>query len=235
MGKPILIIDPGHGGTDPGAAANGIQEKDYVLQISLYQLERFKQLGIPAAITRTDDQTLDSGPRTQIVRDSGAKYCISNHLNAAGTPTAAGAEVIHSLYSNGQLAHKFMDALVACGLPKRRVFYREGKNGDYYYMHRETGTIETLIVEYDFITNAEGAQRIKANWKKYAEAIVKTFALHAGYNYTPPAAPKPAPKDWKQEGLEWLQQNLGVSDSWKATDPVDMGTLGTILKRMGDK
>ena len=40
-----------------------------------------------------------------------------------------------------------------------------------------------------------------------------------------------APKDWKQEGLEFLQKEYGLSDQWKATDPIDMGTLGTILRR----
>lgn len=39
------------------------------------------------------------------------------------------------------------------------------------------------------------------------------------------------PKDWKQEGLEFLQKEYGVSKDWKSTDIVDMGTLGTILSR----
>jgi murein DD-endopeptidase MepM/ murein hydrolase activator NlpD len=38
-------------------------------------------------------------------------------------------------------------------------------------------------------------------------------------------------KDWRQDGLEFLQKNYGVSADWKATDPVDMGTLGIILSR----
>lgn len=40
-----------------------------------------------------------------------------------------------------------------------------------------------------------------------------------------------APKNWKEVGLEFLQKEYGLSKDWKATDPIDMGTLGTILKR----
>jgi len=39
-------------------------------------------------------------------------------------------------------------------------------------------------------------------------------------------------KDWKQQGLEYLQKEAGISASWKPTDAVDIGTLGTILKRL---
>lgn len=185
--KPILIIDPGHGGIDPGCSGNGIREKDYTLKISLYQFERFKQLGVPVAITRTDDVTLDSGPRTNEVKASGAKYCISNHINAAGSTSAQGAETIHSIKSDGKLAHALMDGLVAAGLPKRRVFCKANSDGktDYYFMHRLTGNVSTVIVEYDFASNAEGAQRIKDNWQKYAEAVVQAFCRFAGFPYSP--------------------------------------------------
>ncbi|WP_345788237.1 N-acetylmuramoyl-L-alanine amidase family protein [Brevibacillus laterosporus] len=58
MATPILIIDPGHGGTDSDTVGNGLREKDLTLQISLYQFNRFKELGLPVAITRTTDITL---------------------------------------------------------------------------------------------------------------------------------------------------------------------------------
>lgn len=48
-----IVIDPGHGGDDPGASGNGIIEKDLTLDISKYMFNRFKELGIPVAITRT--------------------------------------------------------------------------------------------------------------------------------------------------------------------------------------
>lgn len=83
MAKPILIIDPGHGGIDPGGGTNRYwKEKDLTLKISLYQYNRYKELGVPVAMTRSIDKTLDPDERTRIVRNSGAKYCHSNHINA---------------------------------------------------------------------------------------------------------------------------------------------------------
>ena len=77
MAKSI-IIDPGHGGTDPGAIGFGVREKDWNLRISMYQYERLKELGAKVAITRTSDVTLDPVPRTNKIKN---KYdvCISNH------------------------------------------------------------------------------------------------------------------------------------------------------------
>jgi N-acetylmuramoyl-L-alanine amidase len=83
---PILIIDAGHGGVDPGGGNSALfSEKDMTLNISLYQYSRFQALKIPVAITRTTDSTIPSEERTALVRNSGARYCISNHINAGGT------------------------------------------------------------------------------------------------------------------------------------------------------
>lgn len=184
--KPVLIIDPGHGGKDPGASGNGIIEKDYTLKISLYQFERFKQLGIPVALTRSTDVYLDSDKRTDIVKDSGAKYCISNHLNAAGNADAAGSEVIHSIHNDGKLAHAFAEALKDAGQEFRRVFCRSNDGEDYYFMHRQTGNVSTNIIEYGFMTDAGDAARIKANWELYAEAVVRAFCSFIGHDYVRP-------------------------------------------------
>src|SRR5690606_32134964 len=156
--KPILVIDPGHGGKDPGGGSTANwKEKDFVLQISLYQYERFKHLGVPVTLTRDKDVYLSPSERAKIVRDSGAKYCISNHINAAGNASARGVETIHSIYSDGKLAKQIYDAIVAVGMPGRRVFSRSidnNKKVDYYFMHRDTGSVSTVIVEYGFATNA---------------------------------------------------------------------------------
>ena len=83
-----VVIDPGHGGTDPGAVANNLKEKDYTLLISKYMYDRFKELGIPVALTRDSDVTLSSDRRPS---EALAKFgngenviIISNHINAGG-------------------------------------------------------------------------------------------------------------------------------------------------------
>ena len=56
---------------------------------------------------------------------------------------------------------------------------------DYYYIIRETPNNQTLIVEYGFLDNAADAERLKNNYKKYAEAVVRAVTLYGGYKYIP--------------------------------------------------
>ena len=208
--NPELIIDPGHGGSDPGASGNGIVEKLMTLAISLYQYNRFKELGVKVALTRDTDKFIDSTPRANLVANSKAKYCISNHINAVTSTTAKGAEIIHSIHNDGKLAKAIASSLATAGqvLRPTTTFSKEGtklvvdskgqailKDGekqyvpngqDYYFMHRQTGSVTTNIVEYGFCSNAEDAARLQANWQTYAEAVVKAYCVFVGNKYTTP-------------------------------------------------
>lgn len=186
---PLLVVNPGHGGKDNGAQGNGILEDELNLQISLYQFQRFQQLGLPVAITRTDDTYQTPDELGAMVRGSGAKYCISNHNNAGG---GDGVECIHSIYSDGKLAWALYNAITAAGQNGRRVFFRTypGDNRqDYYFMHRLTRPVDTVIIEYGFVDHAADASQLKENWELWAEAVVKAFCEHVGYAYSSPQTP----------------------------------------------
>lgn len=83
-----IVIDPGHGGTDPGAVSNGLKEKDFTLRISKYMYDRLKELGVPVRLTRDSDVTLSPKERINKVQsffgDSKDVVVVSNHLNAGG-------------------------------------------------------------------------------------------------------------------------------------------------------
>lgn len=83
-----IVIDPGHGGTDPGAVNGDMKEKDYNLLISKYMYNRFKELGVPVKLTRETDISLSPSERTKKVQsffgNSKDVIVISNHLNAGG-------------------------------------------------------------------------------------------------------------------------------------------------------
>ena len=200
MAKSI-IIDPGHGGTDPGAIGFGVREKDWNLRISLYQYERLKELGANVAITRTTDVTLDSVPRTNKIKNK-YDYCISNHWNAFNG-SARGVETIHSIFSNGRFAKALADAIVkASGLPLRRVFKKGNSVGtDWYFMHRLTGNTETVIIEYGFLDNQTDHNWYKneANFYKVAEAVIEAVCKEIGITYkakgqvAKPSVPKGTP------------------------------------------
>lgn len=83
-----VVIDAGHGGSDPGASGNGIIEKDLTLLISKYMYDRLRELGIPVTMTRTTDETIDSTDRTNRIKNAYGTgkdvIVISNHINAGG-------------------------------------------------------------------------------------------------------------------------------------------------------
>jgi N-acetylmuramoyl-L-alanine amidase len=233
--KPILMIDPGHGGVDPGGGTNGYwKEKDLALIISLYQYERFQELGLPVLLTRDCDMTLQPNQRTQIVRDTEAKYCISNHINAGG---GEGAEVIYSIHSDGKLANGILDAITKAGQVKRRVFTRtlsSSPSKDYYFMHRDTGAVETVIVEYGFADSENDVKRLLSNWQSYAEAVVMAFCTHIGYGYE---RPRELNHDaWKYEGIEYLKAKeiLNDAEGWKKKldEPMPVWAVTLLMKKL---
>ncbi|ASK63691.1 N-acetylmuramoyl-L-alanine amidase [Virgibacillus phasianinus] len=186
--KPILIIDPGHGGRDPGGGSNRFwKEKEMSLAISLYQFKRYNQLGIPVELTRSTDITLSPEARTRIVRNSGASFCHSNHINAGG---GDGAEIIHSIYGGKRMAEKVAKELKASGQNIRRVFTRilpSNPRLDYYFMNRNTGNVTTAIIEYGFADSTkDDIQQLQSNWREYAEAVVRGFCLYTSHDYAPP-------------------------------------------------
>lgn len=242
--KPLLIIDNGHGGKDVGGGCNEYyKEKDVTLKMGLYQYVRFKELGVLAEITRDTDIYLSPADRTKIIRDSGVRFCISNHINAA-VPSARGVETIHSINSSSKLAKMLYDAITQSvpGTAGRRVFSKEStktKGIDYYFMHRDTGAVQTVIVEYGFATNEKDAVLIRDNWQTYAEAVVKAFCEYIGHPYTPPRIqndlyPEGTPK-WKKDLMDWLyDEKLLNDDEWKkkVDEPLPAWAVASILKQM---
>lgn len=175
-----VVIDAGHGGTDPGAVANNLNEKDLNLMISKYMYERFLQMGIPATLVRTTDETISP---TERVRRILAAYgnnpnvvVISNHINSSPTPnTAEGAEVIYALRNEDTLAKNILEALRSQGQVVRNVYQRtlpSDPSKDYYFIHRETGVTQPVIIEYAFINNDQDIRRLQENYRRYVDAIV---------------------------------------------------------------
>ena len=185
-----VIIDPGHGGTDSGATGNNLLEKDYNLLISKYMYDRFKELGVPVAITRESDTTLSPTDRVNTILNkfgnSSDVILISNHVNSGG---GEGAEVIYALRNRDTLAKRILENIGATGQTIRKYYQRRlpsDTSKDYYFIHRNTGNLEPLIVEYGFIDDTKDVEFLKENYKELAEAVISAVANYIGVPYTPP-------------------------------------------------
>lgn len=95
-GRPLVVLDPGHGGHDPGAASatGGLREKDVTLSIARTIREELLRSGrVRVALTRDDDRFLILHERSAIARAIGADLFISIHADSAANDAATGATV----------------------------------------------------------------------------------------------------------------------------------------------
>ncbi len=95
-GRPIVLIDPGHGGTDPGApgVSGNITEKQLTLIFSRELRDLLAQRGrVRVAMTRGDDRTLSLEQRAALALQLGASLLVSVHMDSAPNPLARGATV----------------------------------------------------------------------------------------------------------------------------------------------
>ena len=183
-----IVIDPGHGGDDPGASGNGIIEKDLNLLISKEMYEKFRSLGIPTYITRLDDSTLSPTERTKKILDAFGNdsnvIVISNHINSGG---GDGAEVIYALRNTDKLSNLILNELEKSGQNVRKAYQRRLPSDpakDYYFIHRDTGNTEPVIIEYGFLdSTGDDVNQLKNNYIKFADAVVTAVSNYIDLPY----------------------------------------------------
>ena len=185
-----IIVDAGHGGEDPGAISGSLKEKDFTLKASKYMADRLRQLGFNVKTTRDEDISLPKSQRVKRVKElfnnNPNVILISNHINAG---RGEGAEIVYSLKNNPTLATLALENIKDAGQLSRGVYQRvlpENPSKDYYYILRETGVKEPLLIEYGFIDNSRDQQKLQNNLLDYAEGVVKAIADYTNTPYTPP-------------------------------------------------
>ena len=185
-----IIVDAGHGGIDSGALGNNLQEKDLNLRAALYMYNRLKELGIPTKLVRDSDEYLPKEERVRRIKNlydnNPNTILVSNHMNAGN---GEGAEVVYSLKNNSTLADLVLNNIGEAGQKIRKTYQRrlpENPNKDYYYILRDTGNTEPILVEYGFIDNKNDSNRLNNNLEKYVEGVVKALATYIGYPYKDP-------------------------------------------------
>ena len=194
----MIIIDPGHGGSDNGGGSNQyFLEKDLNLKISLYQYNRLKELGIKVELTRYTDIDLYSEARIQriksIPKTGKNDLLISNHVNV-DYGNLDGAEVIYSIFNNDKFPKIVAKnlALVGQNLSPNGIYTRRNSNNlDYYYIIRESNGYEAILIEYGFADSPDDDVNLLVyKWEELAEAIVKSICEYYNYSYDRPKTEK---------------------------------------------
>lgn len=174
----IICIDPGHGGSDPGAVNGDRQEKEDNLALALLVAEYIEQAGYKALLTREDDTYLTLGDRCEIANENDAAYFISLHRNSA--EGGKGVEVWISSQKTAperRLAQNIMDALDNVDVQKNRGVKAgtQASNDTDYAVNKNTH-MPSCIVELGFITDAEDNRLLDKHMDEYARAIAQAIA-----------------------------------------------------------
>lgn len=222
----VVVLGPGHGGYDPGAIANGTNEKTLTLKIAKYCKDALEKNGrIQVYMTRESDTSVggatnasaDLKNRVSFAVSKNADLFVSIHLNSAGA-AAYGAEVYYpnsnyrsDIGQEGQkLASSIQKQLVNLGLYNRGVKVRQSENGstypdgsvqDYYAVIHQSkrNGFPGIIVEHAFLTNASDYQKYLSSDEKLktlGEADAKGIIEYINNNVKFGS--------WHQNGSQWM-------------------------------
>jgi N-acetylmuramoyl-L-alanine amidase len=147
-----VVVDPGHGGADPGAIGPaGIREKDITLAIAKQTVNFLKASGADVHITRSDDYYVSLASRVAQSHSSGAQIFVSIHCNSFGDNSTQGVETFYAANSSdGKLLAKAIQSKV---LALRPSLDRGVKVGNLYVIRENAAT--SVLVEVAFISNPQ--------------------------------------------------------------------------------
>ena len=169
--RKSVVIDAGHGGSDPGKiGVNKSLEKDINLQIALQVKEKLEKNKIKVVMTRVDGESLsstdaanhkadDMKKRVKIINESDASIAVSIHQNSYPAEEVKGAQVFYYTHSEeGKKMAEIMQENFRLANPSNK---RQAKENSTYYMIKKT-KIPTIIVECGFLSNWEEAELLNS-------------------------------------------------------------------------
>lgn len=179
-----IVIDPGHGGFDPGACANGLRESDVVLDISLKCADLLAARDdVLCLVTREDDlspnREMGLYTRADLANRKGADAFVSIHANAAGNFTAYGHEIFH-YYGSRSGRHLASSIFNAIRAEVTEIQPRAVKEAGFQVL-RDTA-MPAALVEAGFLTWVGDAEFLgrPAFRQKMAGAIAKGILAFVG-------------------------------------------------------
>ena len=168
-GRVVVMIDPGHGGKDPGAVGiGGLKEKDVILPISKKVAEILRKNGVNAVLTRNSDFFVSLKGRVNMAERRNADLFVSIHANSMGLsrPDINGLEVYY--YNSG----KRLADTVRKDITRKVKIRDRGIRRARFYVLRKT-SMPAILVETGYVTGREDAVKLKQGWfrNQMAEGI----------------------------------------------------------------
>ena len=190
--KNTVVVDPGHGGMDPGKIGiNDVEEKEINLEISLMLRDKLEKQGIQVVMTRETDQGLydedssnkkvqDLQRRVELIHEEQPVCVVSIHQNSYPDASVKGAQVFYYEDSTEgkKLAEELQNALIAQVDPEN---HRQAKGNTTYYLLERTD-VPLVICECGFLSNPEEAELLtdQAYQETLTDAIVSGILEYLG-------------------------------------------------------
>ena len=171
--RGVIFVDPGHGGRDPGAVANGIQEKDVVLTISLLLGQTLQGMGFTVYYARTNDIEIDLEPRVAAAERVNADVFVSVHANSLDSRNSS-VNGVETFFARGSTTGRELASYVQSQIISTTgATDRNAKAAGFYVIAKTS--MPAILVETGFVTNpAEARNLSNPNYQKQmAEAIAR--------------------------------------------------------------
>jgi N-acetylmuramoyl-L-alanine amidase len=165
--QKIIVIDPGHGGTQKGAVSSGVNEMDVNLSIARKLAAALRQTGATVIMTREADVTMDLPSRPQIAMDNSANFFIAIHCNSNMFPNSvSGTETYFHGWNPNSIYLAKMVQSAACESTKMsdrgaRSDRRDTSSSGFKVLRLLDSTdIPAILVECGYLNNAEDRRKL---------------------------------------------------------------------------
>ncbi|AQS59693.1 N-acetylmuramoyl-L-alanine amidase family protein [Desulforamulus ferrireducens] len=243
MARKILVLDPGHGGRDPGAIGHGLLEKDITLKLAQIIANGLANYDVTVRLTREGDIFLSLDDRAAFANKLGADYFLSIHVNAGGGTGFESFIYNGPISSNTSSLRSIIHQNIVKFLKGLGIADRGEKRANFAVL-RET-TMPACLLEILFIDSEKDAIYLKdtAFMKGIGDAIiagvVQSLKLPAKTSPTPTPTPKPTQPPtpiWnpQAEVQKLIDAGIIVNDH-PADAPVTWGEFATVLNRILNK
>ena len=175
-----VFLDAGHGGKDPGALGNGLQEKDIALSVTLKVGNILANHGVTVGYSRTTDVFLELADRATRANNFGANVFVSVHCNAFSDTSAKGVETYSypGSTTGANLSKAIQNNIIASGA---YTVNRGTKTADFAVLRLTN--MPAALVELAFITNAQDADILRNRQNDLAVAVSKGILNYLGIPY----------------------------------------------------
>jgi len=171
----VIIIDPGHGGTDSGNTFGTIYEKDVVLKVSKLVEQKLAATGANVLMTRTDDVYPSLQDRVDFTNVNYGEIFVSIHANSVlNNTTANGTETFYAMTSGDKQESIDLATFVNNQIVNDLKMRNRGVKNEQFYVIRNT-IIPAILVELGFLTNSEDRAKLTDDHyiELFAESIYK--------------------------------------------------------------